>query len=359
MTLRGGRGAFTLIELLVSIAIIGILVSLLLPAIQRAREAARRIACTNNLKQCSLALQNYHSAYKRFPGLGDGIWNGWSIQAQILSFAGEPSLFQLIDFEAGLGRAATVTGFNPPNDKAALTPVSFYLCPSDIEPAVKTVTYRRGRGRFSWDHAGLNYFVNVGTGTGSLEDIQQDGDPNTCSECHFDFGKTEGTDGLFWRDSNTKFRNILDGTSSTIVFAESLRGPGQDRDSVAFGEYQRYLANANGNRQNTIAFRDGVQTIPPQQLVSSWSDWRGIRGANWIAGFGSGTSVINGWYTPNHPYPDLSSFTYRMMGPRSLHPGGANISMADGSVRFITDSIDLETFRAMWTIAGGEVVGEF
>ena len=335
------RSGFTLVELLVVIAIIGILVGLLLPAVQAARAAARRMSCSNNLKQCSLALQNYHSTFKQFPGIGDSISNGWSVQAQLLPYAEAKSTSDLINWEAQLGRAASSTGFNPPNDEAAETVIPFFICPSDDQEAFKPIEYTRGRNTYTWSHAGLNYMVNVGTGTGA----------------NVNYG--DKTDGLFWRDSSTAFRNIMDGTSHTIAFAESLMGVGSDQSSMPYGYHQKFIAVGSGrNVASMESFRDATWATGPQTFVENQTRWSGIRGANWISGFGSAGGAINGWYPPNHPLPDLSIRAYLAAGPRSNHAGGAMISFADGSVQFISDSIELETFRAMWTVNGNEVITE-
>jgi len=336
------RHAFTLVELLVVIAIIGILVGLLLPAVQAARGAARRMSCSNNMKQLSLALHNYHSAYKRFPGIGDGISNGWSVQAQLLPYAEQSGLHDLINYDVGLGRAASSQGFNSPNDQAAATVVPFFNCPSDDVDAKKPVIYSRGRNSYDWIHAGLNYAVNVGSGTGN----------------NVNYG--DRTDGLFWRDSETAFRDILDGTSSTVAFAETLMGIGSDQSDVPSTQAYKFVAKGRGrNVDDMKAFRDTVWATDPVSFIETHDRWSGTRGANWISGFGSSGGSINGWYTPNHPLPDLSIRAFQATGPRSHHTGGAMISLADGSVTFITDSIDLELYRAMWTTKGREIVGEF
>ncbi|MCC9642071.1 DUF1559 domain-containing protein [Rhodopirellula sp. JC740] len=340
--LRKSQSGFTLVELLVVIAIIGVLVGLLLPAVQSARAAARRMSCSNNVKQVSLAAHNYHSTFKRFPGIGDSISNGWSVQAQLLPYAEQAGLYDVIDFGAGLGRAASTAGFNPPNDVAAATVVPFYNCPSDDVPAKKTVTYTRGRNSYSWEHAGLNYSMNVGTGT----------DENV------DMGSA--TDGLFWVDSETRFRDILDGTSNTILVAETLMGPGSDLTEIPFHLGGKYIATGSGRDVSDMqTFRDTTWNTDPRTFIESHANWSGTRNTAWISGFGSGGGSINGWYTPNNALPDLSIRAYMAAGPRSQHEGGVMIGLADGSVRFITDSIELELYRGLWTVRGREITTEF
>ncbi|WP_430453925.1 DUF1559 domain-containing protein [Rhodopirellula europaea] len=339
---RPENRGFTLVELLVVIAIIGVLVGLLLPAVQAARAAARRMSCSNNVKQISLATHNYHSAFKRFPGIGDSITNGWSVQAQILPYAEQSGLHDLIDFEAGLGRAASDAGFNPPNDEAAATVVPFFNCPSDDVPAKKMVTYTRGRNIYGWEHAGVNYSFNVGTGTGT----------------HVDYGSA--TDGLFWVESKTQFRDILDGTSNTIMLAETLMGPGSDLAEIPYHMNGKYIASGSGRDVSDMqTYRDTVWAQDPRTFIDSHTSWSGTRNTAWISGFGSGGGSLNGWYTPNNALPDLAVRAYMVSGPRSQHAGGVMIGLADGSVRFITDSIELELYRGLWTVRGREITTEF
>lgn len=335
------RAAFTLVELLVVIAIVGVLVSLLLPAVQNAREAARRVSCSNNLRQVSLATHNYHSAYGRFPGLGDSISNGWSVQSQLLPYCEQAGLNDLVDFAAGLGRAASTEGLKPPNDIAAATPVSIFNCPSDDVPVTKEVTYKRGNNSYVWEHAGLNYLCNVGTGTGS----------------NVDYGQP--TDGLFWVDSMTRFRDIRDGTSHTITFAESLMGPGYAVSSIHENLARKFVATGSGKSSDDMqAWRDTVTTTSSLAFIPDHDKWSGSRGASWMVGFGGSGGSVNGWFTPNHQLPDLQMRAFLAAGPRSNHTAGVMITLADGSVTLINDSIDQETYRALWTINGKEIGSE-
>ena len=151
------RPAFTLVELLVVIAIIGILVGLLLPAVQAAREAARRMQCSNNLKQLALATHNYESAYKKFPGPAENSLYGYSFQAKLLPFVEQTNLHNLIDYQQpllqGLPWRPTL---NPALQPVVDKPLGVLLCPSDGGE----VFYEES-GQ-TW--AGLNYVVNAGPG---------------------------------------------------------------------------------------------------------------------------------------------------------------------------------------------------
>ncbi len=332
--MRARRG-FTLIELLVVIAIIAILIALLLPAVQQAREAARRMQCKNNLKQITLAMHNYESSHGGFPWIGDSINYSFSPQALLLPHCDQGNLHDLIDFDISLGRARD--GFNSPHDQTARIPVSFFNCPSDDTQVVKPVFQRIGGSTYTF--AGLNYFINVGSGTGN----------------NVDYGSP--TDGIAWSGNGVGFRDITDGTTNTIAFAETLMGPGQEvTGAVDLRQAKKLVAGGSGrNVSDMIAFRDSA-TGDPAAFISGVSNWSGHRGSVWISAFGSGGGAINGWFTPNSRFPDLSIRAYQATGPRSNHAGGVNVSMCDGSVRFFSDSIDMADWHALWSRNGGEVV---
>jgi prepilin-type N-terminal cleavage/methylation domain-containing protein/prepilin-type processing-associated H-X9-DG protein len=338
---RFHRRGFTLIELLVVIAIIAILVSLILPAVQQAREAARRTSCRNNLKQIALALQNYDSNHQSFPPIGASINYAFSAQAQLLPYCDQGSLHDLIDFEVPLGRPDS--GFNPPHDATAEVPISFFNCPSDDIDSVKPVTFTRGRSSGTYPFAGLNYAINVGSGTGR----------------NVSYG--EPTDGIAWAGSNVDFADVTDGASNTVAFAETLMGPGTDmRGEISPRHVQKMLASGSGRGVgDMMAFRDRTLTESPEAFIASISDWKGTRGSVWISGFGSGGGAINGWYTPNSSYPDLSIRAYMVAGPRSLHAGMANVALCDGSVRGLSESIDVGVMRNLFSRNDGNAVGGF
>ncbi|REJ83658.1 MAG: DUF1559 domain-containing protein, partial [Planctomycetota bacterium] len=222
MTTQGlkSRRAFTLIELLVVIAIIAILIALLLPAVQQAREAARRTQCKNNLKQLALALHNYYDAHTTFPNqAGDSLY-GYSALAQILPYLDQANLHNMMDFsqplQVGLPWAPAV---NPSAADIVKRPLTVLLCPS--EPGNPIYTDDNGA---EW--AGSNYLVNGGSGLQT----------NYCSSVN---------DGLFWRGSKTRFRDITDGTTNTVCMAETLfgnRGP----DTTTLVDPQRQLKRVSG-----------------------------------------------------------------------------------------------------------------
>ncbi|QDU76030.1 Type II secretion system protein G precursor [Bremerella volcania] len=332
------RRGFTLVELLVVIAIIGILIALLLPAVQQAREAARRMSCSNNLKQIALSMHNYESAMRQFPPIGESINYSFSVQAQLLPFCEQENLRRLIDFHVELGHPRN--GVNPEHAVPALTPVEFFTCPSDDTPVVKTVE-TASAGPFEF--AGTNYCVNVGSGTG---DYVSFGDP---------------TDGISWAGAKVKFRDITDGTSNTVAFAETLMGPGTEPASTPQGKLmQKYIAKGSGrNISDVHALRNYIDANDLSGMLSQVTGWDGQRGSTWIRGFGSGGGAMNGYITPNSKFPDISIRAYVVMGPRSNHPGGAMTVFCDGSVHFLADTINVETLHNLFARNDGEVIGEY
>jgi prepilin-type N-terminal cleavage/methylation domain-containing protein len=315
---------FTLIELLVVIAIIAILIALLLPAVQQAREAARRTQCKNNLKQLGLAAHNYHDVHNSFPLNAANSTYGYSAQAQLLPFHEQANLHSLIDFnqpaKAGPPWASTM---NPTIQAVASQALNVLLCPSDAGDP-----FYIDRNGDTW--AGSNYLFNGGSGAGT----------NYCSRVN---------DGLFWRGSRTKFRDITDGTSNTIFSAETLFGLRGDSTTV-LQDAQRQMKRISG----------GPPCGPDADAMvgMSASGFDGRRAGAWILNTGY-NSLINGYFTPNSDFPDMSHHGEVVSGPRSLHVGGAQAALCDGSVRFISDSVDLTTFRNAFARDDGEVLGEW
>ncbi len=323
-TSRPMRRGFTLIELLVVIAIIAILIALLLPAVQQAREAARRTQCKNNLKQLALAAHNYHDTHNAFPlQAGESLY-GYSAQAQLLPYHEQGSLHSMIDFSRPLTiGVAWNPQINPAVAAVAGRTVSVMLCPSDSGNPFHV----DGAG-FAW--AGGNYLVNGGSGVGT----------QYCSSRN---------DGLFWRGSNTKMRDITDGTSNTVFMAESLfgnRGP----NTTVLVDPQRQMKRVNL----------GSPCVPTgdQMVAGAGSVFEGRRAGAWISSIGYQT-LIQGFLSPNSKTPDVVHHGEIVSGPRSMHVGGAQISLCDGSVKFVSDSVDLNTFRNLFARNDGNVVGEF
>ncbi|QDT62270.1 hypothetical protein SV7mr_48170 [Stieleria bergensis] len=326
-TVRARTAGFTLVELLVVIAIIGILVGLLLPAVQAAREAARRTSCTNNHKQCALALQNYHSTFKRFPGIGARSESAFSVLAQILPYAEHTQLSDLIDFESPIYTGGyTGRSIHRNNLEAAGTEVSMFRCPSD--PADARFSAFDCDGDAGQSYSGTNIMACTGSGRDHSWDLRS------------------RTDGLFYYGSRSRFRDILDGTSQTIVFAESLMGNGISGGSRPVHKYESvaWVGHSTVTNPNVEAMSQGPV----------WG-WYGYRGYAWISGKPY-ASTFNTYMPPNPNYPDVSQLTFGWFAARSHHPGGVTTALADGSVRFVNDSVDLQVWRNAGSIADREVL---
>ncbi len=330
------KPGFTLVELLVATAIIGILIALLLPAVQAAREAARRAACVNNLKQLGLTAQNFVSAERKLPNAG---WpgttypNDYSPLAQLLPYCEEASLRSLIDF--------TIEPLHPRYDlpqelwPAAGTPVAMFLCPSDTELAVHEMTLPVSKTLIPI--AGSNYAMNQGSGLDGM--------------FHPSFG---AADGLCWVDAKIRYADIEDGTSNTLMFTESLRGPYDAPPADSWPDMQVYRGNASANS----ATADEADEGGLDAVIDKITAWDGRRLSFWLRGCSPTGPVMNGRFTPNCPVPDLTGGSSKITAARSRHLGGVNACFCDGSVRFVNESIDLDAWHAMWTRAGGEVVDE-
>lgn len=321
---KTNRQAFTLVELLVVIAIIGILVGLLLPAVQSAREAARRMQCSNNLKQLALATHNYESAYKKFPGpAGDSLY-GYSFQAKLLPFVEQANLHNLIDYQQpllqGLPWRPTV---NPALIPVVDKPLGVFLCPSDPGEVVYTESGQ--------DWAGLNYVVNAGPGVGLLY----------CSRAD--------TSGIVWRGSNVKIADLTDGTSNTLLITETLMGR-RGADTTTLIDHRTQLKRVSG----------GPPCVSPaaELVARAGSRYEGRRAGQWIRNITYQT-FINGFFPPNARDPDVSHHGECVSGARSQHTGGVNAALSDGSIQFVSQNIDLETWRFLHNRRDGAVLTGF
>lgn len=336
MKLRATRPGFTLIELLVVIAIIGVLIALLLPAVQAAREAARRAQCVNNLKQIGLALHNYASTYSEaLPTIGYsgfGYPDDHSSLARLLPYLEQGNLHNLINFDIHLGHPGRDDLPREVRTAAAFV-VSTFLCPSDGGANVHQYPLPSGA---VIPIASSNYAMNHGSGTNGV------------------FHPARESDGLCWVNSNLHFASILDGTSNTLAFTESLIGPGTDQAlGSAPPDFHEYRARTSGvsNELVEAAERGGFTTI--QSQVTSWD---GNRQNYWLRASVPDGPVLNGRFTPNSKTPDLVFKSSKVTAARSRHPGGVNACLADGSVRFVKDTVDRGVWHASWTRAGGEIV---
>jgi prepilin-type N-terminal cleavage/methylation domain-containing protein/prepilin-type processing-associated H-X9-DG protein len=303
------RTAFTLVELLVVIAIIGILVALLLPAVQMAREAGRRTACNNNLKQIGLALQNYHSTYNNFPVARNPYPLVHSALSRLLPFCEQSNLQNLVNYSVPLS--------DPANAAASTVAVSFFVCPSD----------GAGGRVMGLPDAGSNYVANNGSGTVA-------------------YGLIASGDGVFTQ-TNNGFRNLTDGSSNTAAFSESILGNGT-------------ASSPQNPRLDVLELAGGSDTTPAA-CAGGGGTWSGKRGGKWLDGH-YGNTLYNHFYLPNPTgIWDCGNGSHNkaLSTARSYHPGGVNVGLCDGSVRFVSNAIAPATWQALATRNGGEVLGDF
>ncbi|MDR2440946.1 MAG: DUF1559 domain-containing protein [Planctomycetaceae bacterium] len=345
--LRSSPFGFTLVELLVVIAIIGVLIALLLPAVQAAREAARRMQCTNNLKQLSIACHNYHdthqglvSATGQVIGKTSGLLNldRWSGLIPLLVFMEQNALYERFvseDVYNPSDRPVDATlggGVNNPK----LIQVVALLCPSDGNGKIRTDTYETGR---------TNYRMNLGDSPASFGSATT----SAGATAYISLGR-----GVFGYRTWYNLNVISDGTSNTALFAERALSATSTTVIVINGGINNIGSVFSGTDQNKylsdrsvcLNTRNGYEYKSSITGVSNPTDYWGFLGWNFV----DGHFLCSGFHTvlpPNSPAclnrtsGDIGIFT-----PTSNHKGGVNVSLADGSVRFISETIDAGTANA-------------
>ena len=332
--------AFTLVELLVVITIIGILIALLLPAVQAAREAARRMQCSNNLKQLSLAMLNYEQQNNRLPVFS----NNFTPQVFMLPFLEQQALYDMLQVELAVSD-------REPLRTAVATIVSTFVCPSDTEDVIHIYSPSAGGSAgkvFSTPltAAGANYAINGSSGKGTaVENIDV-----------FVVSPASGVipDGICYMNANLRVADIRDGLSNTVAFSESLRGPCDTPDASTIPDLQVYGCSISTVDIMGIAAQ--CDNNDPSAALAARSGWNGIRMVQWFMSNQEAGSIMKARFTPNNAVPDLNFKRYWVNAARSRHPGGVNCGFCDGSTRFIGDGIDQTTWHALWTRDGGEVV---
>jgi prepilin-type N-terminal cleavage/methylation domain-containing protein len=333
---RTASQGFTLVELLVVIAIIGVMVGLLLPAVQAAREAARRMSCSNQLKQLSLAFHNYHDTHNRvFPYVmraGDTTlshWNSYSSWVEVLPFIEQGALYE--ELKTASNR------FFLGNTNAAVHPIhrtrrlATFRCPSDKDYPNANL------------QGNCNYLMNAGTNTGwGIAAAQQNG--------------------FVQLNLTSKFANITDGLSNTYMLGEGLVG-----DNVAGFDVKTDVVRAqtwpHPTRSTTIGLITQAQVDAyGQQCLDGSGNHVNVAGSEWIRGVNTMTT-FNTLATPNWRFPSCMECTgcgapdsQGVFPARSRHPGGAQHAMGDASVRFVSDSVDFLIYQGTGTRGGGEVV---
>jgi len=314
-------GGFTLVELLVVIAIIGILIALLLPAVQSAREAARRTQCSNNLKQITLAIHNYHSAHKSFPPGGitkipkstclldcqtsgnRATWGGANWAVMILPYLEDTARYDLYDFSGSFSALYWVPGST--NFSVQFQPNPKFQCPSDpnSRPEICNTNY------FGCQGGGATYLC---AGSGGVF-------PRVCFH-----------NGIFHNNSSFRISHVADGTSNVFLVGET-----------------KYCPHPDGHATGAYASWDSALRIYPGTVypfpLGLCAAMEAINSAEWPT------------WNPSRTFTgDVASSTFG-----SLHPGGCHFGMADGSVHFISETIDMALYRGLGAREDGFPVGGF
>jgi prepilin-type N-terminal cleavage/methylation domain-containing protein/prepilin-type processing-associated H-X9-DG protein len=312
---RSYRSGFTLIELLVVIAIIAILIGLLLPAVQKVREAAARMTCTNNLKQLTLAAHNYHDANSKLPSGRNT--NNISTHAFLLPYIEQDNVFRLIDFNVAWNHAN--------NTAARAVNIKTFLCPSD--PVVSVPA--------GW--AGTNYRANQGSNLLHGQPPTAASDPNSA---------LPAPNGPFCPNVEYTLIQITDGTSNTASFSEHLKGDFNNGLSSKSDTFWPQTYPATQDEAVSLCAAIDPSNLSYQRVSDV--------GAPWLYGYHSTTTYfhVSGPNTRSCMFPPGRISTTAT----SAHTAGVNVSMCDGSVRFVRDSIPIATWRAMGSKDGGEVL---
>ena len=335
------RRGFTLIELLVVIAIIAVLIALLLPAVQQAREAARRTQCKNNLKQIGLGIHNYLDTHGVFPFgkgasfTGVAVYARWSQHAMLLPFLDQAPLYNSINFNVapstpGMGQVPSfmpaVTTANLAQSQAV---IPMFLCPSDA------ATQTSGQNNYAANQGGWLCDRNDAGGNAAAGDVSP----------------TEIQTGVFYYLSKLSMSDIPDGSSQTCFFSEKIRGNGNPNPIS-----DMFVMNGSGLTSLTATYTAcmATNTATATPITSRWG-WSWVMGENCC-------TLYNHVATPNSvscagtPYTNAPNMTNMPMqvSANSKHTGGVHTLMGDGAVNFASTNIDLNVWRALGTRQGYE-----
>lgn len=325
------RRGITLIELLVVVAIIGVLVGLTVPAVQMAREAARRLQCTNNLKQMAVALGTYQSTFRVYPfGVGMGplgpvdafaspTARRFSLHSQLLPYIEQNNVYEMLDFSEApffpdtTGDPRAVMAAGPSQDAAQVT-IPTFLCPSDSN-----------RLRRPWG-------------------------PNNYRSCNGSTWSGRAGDGLFGQATAIRPADVQDGLSNSAAVSERILGDDDDAhvdmDSDLFGldspwtesTLRAWCLALTEAEASTLSIHDSNGGMTWLEGNMNWSRYNHL--------LPPGLPSCKGWMTWNGV----------AMTANSRHPGGVNLALGDASVRFVAETIDADVWRALGSIAGGESI---
>ncbi|MDZ4848176.1 MAG: DUF1559 domain-containing protein [Pirellulaceae bacterium] len=330
--------AFTITELLVVIVIIGIIIALLLPAIQSAREAGRRMECYSKIRQLGIAMHDFHNTMQKFPRnarrIGINGWETTSANCRLLPYIEQSSLY--------LGFESNQTNWAWNYDIGMNTKLSLFHCPSAVRAPP------RGTNKVKWDGPGTNYAWCTGS---TIYTVPLNDEINGFMSYH----------------KEMTFADILDGTSNTVMCAELLSGTGRDGTLATYPFDLFYVGD--------IPF---LSIVDPEYPTQAEIDRIGELAKSHPIGFRSNNGSMWAWYAsthstfgtavpPNWKYPSTGGdccptgshdWRYGFVPPRSLHSGGATVAFADCSVRFIANSIDLLVFQHMGDRGDGQSIIE-
>ena len=354
------RSGFTLIELLVVIAIIAVLIALLLPAVQAAREAARRAQCVNNMKQLGLALHNYHDTLQALPwGAGPWGWNDWSTHVLMLPYMEQTNLYNALNFRNGCadGNCGGI------NTTVVYRQVGGFLCPSDPDQLTSPQGHNNYMGNagsapnafYGWNSlskgsngafAGIFCFIGVAC------------DSLPAPPCGAANGQNPFSIG---------FRDITDGLSNTVAFSERIKGFGSgnrtrvdlNKPSASFIDLTIKVANDGIADATPVAFYKACsqQSIGPQ-TTTAMLDNQDSSGQRWDVGYAPDTRYVHVMPPNGLSCSGVDDDAGRQAGyaASSRHSGGVNTLMADGSVKFIKNTVNITTWWALGTRSNGEVI---